>query len=140
MSLYEDGRHRPLKSTELAQWLEGQPDRWWTVDGDPLLTGRISFPCPGDELAAELRKINKPLLVSAKESMTQMPEEITADNLDDFVEKAPYKLGDVTEPEVKYYRWLPLCWRGSEIDWELVEDLEGSEDSKSDLLRHRESR
>ncbi|MFO0929604.1 MAG: hypothetical protein U0736_21670, partial [Gemmataceae bacterium] len=56
--------HVTVSSAALAEWLERQGvDRWWTVDGDPLLTGRLSFPCPADELAAELRRVNRTLLV-----------------------------------------------------------------------------
>jgi hypothetical protein len=142
MSLVADGPHFELPSAELAKWLEQQPaDRWWTVDGDPLLTGRLSFPCPGDELATELRKINKPLLVSAKEEMTDAHGQlIQAEKLDDLVELAPYRLGDLSNLELKYYRWLSFCWKGSEIDWELVEDLETSEESRRELSSHRETR
>ena len=61
------GPHYEIHSTELAAWLEKQgKDRWWNVDGDPLLTGRLEFPCPADELAEELRRLNRPLLVQAK--------------------------------------------------------------------------
>ena|SRR5690242_12900105 len=63
MSL-RDEPHYKIASSELAAWLEAQgTDRWWNVDGDPLLTGRLSFPCPADELAAELRRINRTLLL-----------------------------------------------------------------------------
>src|SRR5436190_5148789 len=56
--------HFEISSAELAVWVERQGlDRWWNVDGDPLLTGRVPFPCPGDELAEELRRINRDLLV-----------------------------------------------------------------------------
>jgi hypothetical protein len=48
------GPHYEVPSVELASWLEGLgPDRWWNVDGDPLLTGRLRFPCPAAGLAAE---------------------------------------------------------------------------------------
>src|SRR5262245_46068768 len=61
------GPHYEVPSVELAAWLEGQgKHRWWNVDGDPLLTGRLTFPCPAARLAAELKKINRPLLVQAR--------------------------------------------------------------------------
>lgn len=141
MSLVQHGEHYEIPSIELAKWLERQPDRWWTVDGDPVLTGRVIFPCPGDELAVELRRINKPLLVSAKEDMADASgQRITADMLDQLIETAPYRLGDVTNPELTFYRWLSLCWKGSEADWELVEDPGATEASKRDLVRQRETR
>ncbi len=53
-----------MSSVQLADWLDAQgEDRWWMVDGDPLLTSRVSFPTTGDILAAKLRALNKPLLL-----------------------------------------------------------------------------
>ena len=43
--------HYEIMSTELADWLDRQGDHWWSVTGDWFLGGRISMPCPGDELA-----------------------------------------------------------------------------------------
>ena len=61
-------RHFEIASSELAKWLEEHaPDSWWNIDGDPLLTGRLYIPCPTDELALELRTLNRPLLVLAKD-------------------------------------------------------------------------
>jgi hypothetical protein len=48
---------------ELARWLDAQPDTWWTVDGDPLLTSEADFPCPAQELSLALRKHTEMLLV-----------------------------------------------------------------------------
>src|SRR5947207_9170352 len=71
MSLREEP-HYMIASSELADWLERQgADCWWNVDGDPLLTGRLTFPCPTDELAAELRRIDRPLLLQAKKGDSQ---------------------------------------------------------------------
>ena len=68
MSSIQEGPHYEIQSSELAAWLEQQGvDLWWNVDGDPLLTGRLTFPCPADELSAELRKLNRALLVQAPE-------------------------------------------------------------------------
>ena len=44
-----------IKSEELANWLDDQPESWWIVDGDPVLTSHVDFPCPSEELSAELR-------------------------------------------------------------------------------------
>ena len=41
-----NGPYYEVPSSELAAWLEQQgKDRWWNVDGDPLLTGEMPFPC-----------------------------------------------------------------------------------------------
>src|SRR6266436_4878939 len=67
METIKAGPHYELASSELAMWLENQGAKsWWSVDGDPLLTGRLSFPCPAEELAAELRDIGRTLLVQAQ--------------------------------------------------------------------------
>ncbi len=59
-----DEPHYQIEPSKLADWLESQgTDIWWSVDGDRFLTGRISFPCPADELASLLRQVNRPLLV-----------------------------------------------------------------------------
>src|SRR5713226_505151 len=83
MSL-RDEPHYTIASSELADWLEGQgTDRWWSVDGDPLLTGRLSFPCPADEVAGELRRIKRPLLVlDRRKNPTGDGEPIQARDLD----------------------------------------------------------
>jgi hypothetical protein len=63
--------HYAISSAELGAWIAEQgTDRWWNVDGDPLLTGSLSFPCPGDELAEELRRIDRLLLVR---NLTKLP-------------------------------------------------------------------
>src|SRR5438094_670211 len=61
MSL-RDEPHNKIASSELAAWLEQQgTDRWWTVDGDPLLTGRLILahvnPLPAE--AAPLSHYNR---------------------------------------------------------------------------------
>ena len=53
-----------LPAGELAAWIEQQGgDTWWNVDGDSILTGKLSLPSPGDELAEEIRRINRLLLL-----------------------------------------------------------------------------
>ena len=55
-----DEPYYTVPAGELAAWIEQQgDDTWWNVDGDSILTGILSFPSPGDELAAELRRINE---------------------------------------------------------------------------------
>ncbi len=80
----KDGPHFEIRSDALADWIDRQgEDRWWTVDGDPLLTGRIAFPCPGDELAAELRRINRRLLIRVRNGRPDADgREITSNDVD----------------------------------------------------------
>lgn len=107
-----------LPAEELAKWLDDQgEDTYWTVDGDPELTGRLSVPCPGDELASEIRSIGKSLLVFDPRHGTQAgPAVIKASELDGFVESE--ELGTSV---------LQLCWKGSDTIWLLIEDEETSE-------------
>ncbi len=128
-----------LDSAELAEWIEKQGDRWWTVDGDPLLTGLITFPCPGDELAAELRTLNRTLLVQdrrnnagaalpdAKLDLIDAVVDMIGNNMHTTGEKHPRWLKD---------RFLCLRWKGSPAtEWLLVEDNETTESSHEDLAQ-----
>jgi hypothetical protein len=55
--------HFEVSSSEMATWIEKQGTAvWWNVDGDPLLTDRVAFPCPGDEFAEVLRRVDQRLL------------------------------------------------------------------------------
>ena len=122
-----DEPHFTITAADLATWIEQQgADRWWTVDGDPLLTGRIFVPAPGDELAADLRKINRVLLVRDKhERPDSRGQRIGPSDLDGLVER----VGDGVPPRPDWplildNRILTFCWEGKDIDWDLIEDLE----------------
>jgi len=107
----------PVAAQELAAWLDREPDCYWTVDGDPVLCGKLSLPSPGDELAEALREINKPLEVFDRRDIPQSPgKAVTASELDDLVETE--ELGS---------RVLQLRWEGRDIEWLLIEDEETSE-------------
>jgi hypothetical protein len=131
------GPHYEIPSSELAAWLEQQgEDRWWNVDGDPLLTGRMAFPCPADELAAELRKINRPLLIQAKkDDAGARGQVITKEKLHDLVDHFGENLPAFGAGQMPLWsgdRLLYLCWKGSPHEWLLVEDSETTERSKED--------
>lgn len=119
-----DRPHFELPAAELALWLEDQgSDRWWTVDGDPVLTGRVSFPCPVDELIAELRSIDLPLLVLDKqERSSSRGQSIRANDLDDLADR----LESIDSDRVVFDRLFYLCWKGTETEWALAEDSEAS--------------
>ena len=133
------GPHYEIPSAELAAWLEQQgKDRWWNVDGDPLLTGRLTFPCPADELAAELTKINLPLLVQAKkEDAGAKGQPVGKEKLDELVGKVSdnIQLGGAEKmPAWAGDRLLYLCWKGSPHDWLLEEDNETTAQMKADQV------
>jgi len=125
MGTIQAGPHYELSSSELAKWLEDQAaNGWWNVDGDPLLTGRLTFPCPVDELATELRKINRPLYVQArKEDDSADGHLIDAAALNEIVARFSENL-HVSGPMPKWAddRLLYLCWQGSPHEWLLAED------------------
>jgi hypothetical protein len=134
MSL-RDEPHYKIASSELAAWLEAQgADRWWNVDGDPLLTGRLSFPCPADELAAELRRIDRMLLVQdRRKTPSGRGEPISARDLDALVTR----LGDNVQADGATPPWANdrlffLCWEGREDEWMLAEDEETTRQSRED--------
>jgi hypothetical protein len=112
--------HYELPSPELAAWLEQQgADRWWNVDGDPLLTGRLTFPCPADELAAELRALNRPLLVQAGEEADARGQVIGAAKLAEVVGR----IGENSHASGRAEdRLLYLGWKDSADEWLLAED------------------
>ena len=112
-----------IQAKELADWLIQQgSDVYWTVDGDPLLAGRLSLPCPGDELADALHAIDRPLLVFAP---------VVATRPSDAGSAMP-KLDDLVETEELGTRVLQLQWKGSNQIWLLIEDEETSESASQE--------
>lgn len=139
MSTILAGPHFELPSTELAKWVEAQGlDCWWNVDGDPLLTSLVSFPCPGDELVAELRRLNRPLLVQV-DSADARGERIDAKQLNAFVSwlrdaMPAYGLG---VPPRTGDRLFYLCWKGSPVGWLLIEDTVTAREENFDAAASR---
>ena len=139
MSLRDEPHYR-IASSELAAWLEAQgTDRWWTVDGDPLLTGRLSLPCPADELADELRRINRTLLVrDRRKPPAGRGEQIVARDLDGLAARLGENLQtNGTPPPWASDRLFFLCWEEREDEWLLVEDEETTERSRADAVAQR---
>ncbi|HVX13588.1 MAG TPA: hypothetical protein VHC22_20560 [Pirellulales bacterium] len=105
--------HYTLTAKSLAEWLEGQPASWWVVDGDPLLTSVVDFPCPSDELAPVIRKIGKNLVLQDKDPHSKANgAEISCEQLDD--------LADVSDRH--HQKTLRLSWSDASVDWLLAED------------------
>ena len=121
-------------------WLEGKgKDRWWNVDGDPILTGRLTFPCPAAHLATELKKINRPLLVQAKKDDTG--GEGTDDRLLRTGKRRRPARGTTFIPQVSHRfrandRILYLCWKNSPHEWLLEEDSEATEQMQVEEKAH----
>src|SRR5437899_2384557 len=104
--------HYTLPAATLAAWIESQPDRWWSVDGDPRLSSIVDFPCPSDELAPAIRKIGKDLLVHDKNvASAAHGEMVGGDRLDE--------LADVSNR--RQQKTFLLSWSDSDVDWLLTE-------------------
>lgn len=132
-----DGPHYEIPAAELAAWLEDQgKERWWNVDGDPLLTGRMTFPCPAETLAEELRRIGRPLLVQAKKTDSGAKGQlIRRDKLNELVGRfaeAFHELDEEHQPRWSGDRLLYLCWKEMSYDWLLAEDSETTQLHKAD--------
>jgi hypothetical protein len=139
------GPHYEISSPELADWLlEQGEEQCWNVDGDPLLTGRMTFPCPAAPLARELRKVNRPLLVRAKKGDAEAKgQPIGKDKLNEVVEHFAENLHVSRDDEMPKWggdRLLYLCWKGTSNEWLLAEDSETTEQMKAeDTARVTES-
>jgi hypothetical protein len=128
--LIQDGPHYELPASELAAWIDRQgADVWWTIDGDPYLTGRLPSPCRGDELAIVLRQSLRTLLVrdQAGEATGQV---LTADRLDPHVERLgnSIHMHDPSRPKPSWAddRFLWLSWKGERNEWMLAEDRDAT--------------
>lgn len=114
---------RQIAVDQLADWIVRQgDDRWWTIDGDPTLTGQLDLPCPGDELAAVLRRNGPTVIVwDPERASAARGEQITADELDRFALPWPDETVPVTKNTGE--RALLLSWPGSSPEeWLLIED------------------
>jgi hypothetical protein len=133
MSLRDEPHYR-ISSSELAAWLEAQgTDRWWNVDGDPLLTGRLSFPCPADELSDELRRINRVLLVQdRRKPPSGCAEQIVARDLDGLATRLGDNVRTNGTPPWASDRLFFLGWEDGGDEWLLAEDEETTECSRAD--------
>jgi hypothetical protein len=109
----KDEPHYTLPAAALADWIESQPERWWSVDGDDFLMGIVDFPCPYDELAPVLRGTGKNLLLYDKSpASTAHGEMIGSERLDELCDRR----------NRRHRKTLLLTWADSEEDWLLVED------------------
>ena len=85
------------------------------MDGDPLLTERLAFPCPGDEFADAVRRFNRPLLIlDPRKRQTAKGQVIGQAELD--------SVADLLGNNVQYKGEMPswadnrifyCCWKGA---------------------------
>jgi hypothetical protein len=126
----QERSHYVISSSDLAKWLETQGDQhWWSVDGDPLLTGLISFPCPSSELAAELKKLSRNLFLQDKDGKAS-GESISIEKLD-----------QVADHDETQNRLFLFGWEGAppeDLGWLLVEDRQTAESNNRTVHATRE--
>jgi hypothetical protein len=110
--------HYVIKPAELAKWLDREPDTWWLVDGDPLLTGVVDFPCPSGELTEVLRRSKRELFLYPADPTSPGPQPtgqpVKWQHLDDLVDRE--------NPEKARTFWLSWSDQSDEKDeWVLTE-------------------
>lgn len=111
-------KHFAISSQDFARWLDSQPGTWWLVDGDPELTSRIGFPCPNDELADELRRIDRDLVV-----YTNRP--VGLEDGQQLDSQGLSQLADIDNR--RHERNFLVRWEDSDIEWLLSEDKSAAE-------------
>lgn len=107
--------HYVIKPTDLARWLDQEPETWWMVNFDPRLTGTVDFPCPSDELSDALRSYHGDLFIypigpaSPKPNPSGQPIEWE-------------RLGDLFDREgAEGRRTFVLSWSDRDDEWVLSE-------------------
>jgi hypothetical protein len=115
--------YHEIAAKELAAWLRAQGEPiWWTIDGDPVTAGEVSFPCPSDELAGEFERLKRPLLV--RDPSGKGPGRTLAPGgLDGLLSK------DDSGNRVAQLRWKDQG--AADPDWLLIEDTEAAGLSKA---------
>jgi|SRR4051812_8644399 len=109
----ESSSYYTLPAGTLAGWIESQPDKWWSVDGDPFLTSVVDFPSPSDELAPVIRRAGNDLLLRDKDPASgARGEVIREDELDEVADTS----------NRKHQKILRLSWKDSDVEWLLMED------------------
>lgn len=113
----QQGMYVPVAVRVLADWLDREPDLYWTVDGDRKLATKIGSPCPGDELAGVLRTIDQALWVfDRRQPSSAKQKSVDVSQLDELV-----------ETEELHTRVLQFHWEDSPDEWILIEDEETSD-------------
>ena len=104
--------HSVVSAETLAKWIEDQPERWWSVDGDPRLMGTVDFPCPSDELAPAIRAVGADLLVLQPNGFRGSQRKVGTAELAEFFAMSRNRFGSE----------LFFAWSDAEVEWLLLED------------------
>ena len=109
-----------IGAADLAQWLAQQPNCWWNVDGDPVLTSLVDFPCPSGEIAEAVGKLERTARVfDPREDAHPNGEPID-----------PKQLNELANTENNSHaRTFLLRWESGEVQWLLAEDPDAAGDA-----------
>ncbi len=111
MSVTDQAKTYETSAAALGAWLRANGgESWWSIDGDPDLTGKMSFPSSTEDLAAALEERGDAVLLLSASSTLRAPVGPAE------VEKAVMK-------DTAGNRVLQLSWPGGEA-WLLIEDRE----------------
>jgi hypothetical protein len=107
-----------IRASDLAAWLNGNKDQWWTADGESHLMETLNFPCPGDELAEALQQYGEQQLEILRDiaAPANVPE-VTASQFEEYAN---------TKNRYEGRNFL-LRWQGNDRLWLLTEDVPTSE-------------
>ena len=116
----------------------------WRINGNGRLTGtgRIFSPCTGDELAAELRRVNRPLLVrDQSDNPLARGQLLDRTRLDELARRREdlFPTSDGRKFPWSDNRWFLVSWDDLDFEWMLVEDLETTEYERLDALAEQEA-
>ena len=124
-------QHVVVSSRKIAEWLDGQPGTWWNVDGDPVLTSEVDFPCPNEELAKGFRKHDSDIKVfTKKRNRPRAGEDLNSLELDDLVDKE----------NPRGEKNLLAAWMGSDIEWLLSEDKDMAEEARRTIMESMDAK
>jgi hypothetical protein len=105
--------HYTLPAAALTDWIDSQPDKWWSVDGDPQMMEVVDFPCPSDELSPAIRDVGKDLLVFDRTPGSHARgEKIGAERLTELADTS----------NRKHRMIFLMSWIDSDEEWLLIED------------------
>lgn len=109
-----------ISAAELAQWFASQSESWWNVDGDPLLTSLVDFPCPSDEIAEAVGQLGMSVRVyDPRKDPAADGSSVEVDRLNDLAD---------TDNNSSARTFL-MRWEDGELQWLLAEDLDAANDN-----------
>lgn len=104
-------KEHTVSAHALASWLEkNAAGAYWSVDGDPLLTSQLDFPCPTEEIVGKLRWLGGQMFVRGSGEIEEC-----------VIQGSPAPGDDNGKESRTFY----LRWKGQDStkEWVLFEDV-----------------